>query len=259
MQLVVPRQAGGRAISLSGGLQLTAPRRGTFTPASVSGLLLWLAADSTAHLWQDTARTVPAVADGDPVACWDDGSGVGHNVVQATTTKRPLLKLAILNSKPVLRFDGVDDFLQATFTAITQPFSRIAVFNMRSYAASSHIYGAGPTGQGVLFESSTSPIMSLYDGTVSPSTSSLAVGTFGVVSELHNGAASELRVNGAAAATGNPGVATLSGVTLSAASNGASTTPVDHAEVVVYNRALTTAERQSVERYLGTKYGITVS
>lgn len=36
-----------------------------FSPLSIPGLKLWLKADGT--LWQDSARTTPAIADGDPV------------------------------------------------------------------------------------------------------------------------------------------------------------------------------------------------
>lgn len=41
-------------------------------------------------LWQDTARTVPCTIEA-PVAVMDDLSGQGHHMVQATTTKRPVV------------------------------------------------------------------------------------------------------------------------------------------------------------------------
>lgn len=62
-------------------------------------------------LWKDAARTQPATADNDPVGAADDGSGFGNNVTQATSGKRPTLKLNIVNNLPVLRFDGADDGL----------------------------------------------------------------------------------------------------------------------------------------------------
>ena len=86
----------------------------TFTPASLPGLALWLKADGTR--WQDSARTTPAVADSDPVGCWDDASGLGNHVKQATSTKRPSLKLGVQNGMPAVRFDGIADFLTAAST-----------------------------------------------------------------------------------------------------------------------------------------------
>lgn len=91
-------------------------RRSAFSPTDLSGLQLWLKADGT--LWQDSARTIPATADADPVGAWDDASGNGNHVTQATSTKRPTLKLSILNGKPVTRFDGADDALSLTGTAL---------------------------------------------------------------------------------------------------------------------------------------------
>lgn len=43
------------------------------------------------------------------------------------------------------------------------------------------------------------------------------------------------------------------------ASNAVFACPARFAEMIIYNRVLTTAERQSVERYLGSRYGISVS
>lgn len=80
-----------------------------FSPSGISGLKLWLRADGTR--WQDSARTTPATADTHPIGAWDDASGAGNHFTQATAGKRPLLKTGIVNSLPVLRFDGSNDTL----------------------------------------------------------------------------------------------------------------------------------------------------
>ncbi len=77
---------------------------GTFDPTQIAGLKFWLKADGV--LWQDSARTVRATADGDPVGAWDDGSAIGANCLQATAGRRPLLKLNQLNGLPTVRFNG---------------------------------------------------------------------------------------------------------------------------------------------------------
>lgn len=66
-----------------------------------SNLIFWLKAD--AGRWTDTGGTTAANSDGDLVARWDDQSGNGNHVTQATGGNRPVLKLAIMNSLPVLR------------------------------------------------------------------------------------------------------------------------------------------------------------
>lgn len=61
-------------------------------------------------LYQDTACTVPAVDDGDPVAAWRDELGTsGLLAIQSVETKRPLLRF--VDGFPILEFDGVDDYL----------------------------------------------------------------------------------------------------------------------------------------------------
>jgi hypothetical protein len=77
-----------------------------FSPASLSPSF-WLKADGTLR---QTVSGTPATADNDPVGEWVDVGSFAANPSGATT-KRPLLKLNIKNSLPVIRFDGVDDQL----------------------------------------------------------------------------------------------------------------------------------------------------
>jgi hypothetical protein len=61
-------------------------------------------------LYQDTACTIRATADGHSVAAWrDEISGSGLVAIQGTSTKRPTLRFS--GGIPWLDFDGVDDAL----------------------------------------------------------------------------------------------------------------------------------------------------
>jgi hypothetical protein len=62
-----------------------------------NGLALWLRAD--------------AGAIGPPITHWTDHSGNNRHAVQATSTSQPLLVNSALNGLPVVRFDGINDFL----------------------------------------------------------------------------------------------------------------------------------------------------
>src|SRR5262245_63972414 len=83
---------------------------GGLTPDQVSGLRLWLKSDT--QTYQDSGFSTPATADGDPVGGWKDQSGGARDVTQATSASRGTLKLSQVNGKPVVRFDGTDDFLE---------------------------------------------------------------------------------------------------------------------------------------------------
>ncbi len=88
-----------------------------FSPLSLSPAL-WLDA-GLSPLFQDSAGTVPATADGDPVGYWGDKSGNANHATQATAAARVTLKLAVQNGLPVLRFDGADDRLGTPDLTVT--------------------------------------------------------------------------------------------------------------------------------------------
>jgi hypothetical protein len=69
-----------------------------FSPSDLTGLRQWLKADAL------------SLADNDPVSSWTDSSG---NALHATNTgsARPTFKTSIVNSLPIVRFDGADDLL----------------------------------------------------------------------------------------------------------------------------------------------------
>lgn len=69
-------------------------------PDDISGLRLWLRADSGV-----------ITGGSDNVLTWEDRSGNGLNVAQTTEANRPTRVAADLNGMPVVRFDGVNDYL----------------------------------------------------------------------------------------------------------------------------------------------------
>jgi len=92
------------------GLTITDPAflvaEGGFSPASLPNLLAWWEADSF------------SLADGTAIGGvgneWLDQSGGGNSLTQSTAGARPVFKTGIVNGKPVIRFDGTDDFLSMT-------------------------------------------------------------------------------------------------------------------------------------------------
>jgi hypothetical protein len=97
----------------------------SFSPSSLPGLAVWF-----------DASQLTGLADGDPVASWTDLSGNARHAAQATSTKRPTYKTNIQNGKPVIRFDGVDDFLATP--AWTNPTSLTAFVVVRESAVTTY-------------------------------------------------------------------------------------------------------------------------
>lgn len=87
-----------------------------FAPDTLAGLKLWLRGDGP--FYSDTARTTLITADASSIAAWDDRSGAGNHVTQATAGKRPTLKTGIVNGQAVARFDGGDTIFSTTASGL---------------------------------------------------------------------------------------------------------------------------------------------
>lgn len=112
------------------------PRGGGLVPATYPGL----AREYYGHA--GTLQTVAGSAatnDGDPIGEWVNQVSGGTNLAQASGGSRPTLKTGAngLDSRPIVRFDGVDDFLSTTITAGAAK-TLIAVLRKRSAPSGSN-------------------------------------------------------------------------------------------------------------------------
>lgn len=73
------------------------------TPSGIQGLRVWL-----------DAEAITGLNNNDPIQTWNDESGNNYNAVQNTLANRPLYIEDGINGRPVVRFDGVNDWLQIT-------------------------------------------------------------------------------------------------------------------------------------------------
>ncbi len=222
----------------------------SFLPNQVAGMVGWWKADGT--LWQDSARTTPAVADADPVGAWDDASGNGRHLLQATAGKRLALKLGIVNGKPILRSDGVDDFLQLAFT-LAQPFTLFGAVKRADAGNHYIVNGAGGTSRGILYYQGG--FFTVFAGTALLST--LATNTaWHVLRGVYNGASSAAAYDQAAAVTGNAGALAAGGITVASESDGTFNSATDYLELIAYNVAVSEANCTLIQNYLGSRLGL---
>lgn len=229
-----------------------------FSPADLSGLSLWLKSDAGVTL------------SGSDVTAWADQSGNGNNASSSIGT-RPTFVSNILNAKPVLRFDGAGQKMALTASIGGTEYSIFIVCknndntdgsmflwstdeNFGKYIASitSEAYNASAVNKFILSES---------DAGGGEGDSIIAWSSTAVNNNYFIGTATQ---NGGGKAYSNG-----SGGTDSLGTFIASNTfdliggygfgyelDGDVAEIISYNRAVTTVERQQVEAYLNTKYAI---
>ena len=242
------------------------------SPAMVSGMVLWLKADSL------------DLVDGAAVTQWDDVSGNGHSFVQGTASAQPTYRASDsdFNNMPVVDCDGNDKLVMAAFEASLNT-NQITLFAVAASDTDNNSY------QGIISSRSSVPVaragFNIYAkwsgsdrwqfwwgkdsawGSLT-STTALALNRADIITAQISGgngagavATQVLRVNGAQEATVSEAFWKSTGAVAASAGNVPTSYYLDGqiAEVIQYNRALTTAEIMQVESYLAVKYGKTMA
>jgi len=211
------------------------------------GLSLWLEADTGVTL------------DGSAISQWSDQSGNGNNAFQAAAGNRPTLVSNALNGKPVVRFNGANQWL-ATANVVTtsQQYSMFVVCTLDLSKPIGPFYnGDSSTSGWGLYRRNLANYGLLYGGTDFLEFGATQGSGFQLLEATRDGSGTTFYVGGqqsggtSSVAPGAPaGVATVGGVRSDESFHG------DVAEVLVYNRALYPNERQQVEQYLRSKYAL---
>ncbi len=252
-----------------------------FSPYSISGLQLWLDASDSRTLFSDTSGTTLASSDGTAVALWKDKSGNTRDVSQSTSGSRPLLKKAVVNSLDGVRFDGSNDFLSFAMNTRPTSYTVFVVASKTNSTAATYCGSSNTAGDGYsrYFELSTSAVVTndlfalVGNGNTSyryvySATNTIALSTptlTAVTNSITNPAGIDLRIyknaselsvttvgnnfTGIQANNFNFAVGRLGDY------NG-SYLQGDICEIVIYDSALSTTQRQQVESYLNTKWKI---
>ena len=238
-----------------------------WTALPTSGMVLWLKADDL-----DLADTAA-------VSQWNDASGNGHHATQSTASDQPSFVASDtdFNNQPHVHFDGNDE-LAIPFSADLNP-NNMTIFIVATVDSDTGTY------QGVINNYTSNTGWLLY-ARMTGATNYWQVRTGTGSGQTTINAASDsvvpntpsivtFQISGSDGSGGGTTVQTLSVNGVSAATSSAvftkksstSNTPIlgqvgsfqltgQMAEVVMFNRALSTEETKQVEGYLGTKYGI---
>jgi hypothetical protein len=239
-------------------------------PKSIPGLMLWLKADK--GVYTDAAMTIPATADAQTIGGWQDQSGQGNHVTQATVDQRPVLKLNIQGGKSVIRFDPTASQILNTAVSNTvpkqAPFTAFAVVQTNSNAPSGsrRIMGFHKSGgigwaygqyiscgsmRGVKHGiANINGLLPFFSTDKFEITTLVFDATFNTTLYI-NGGKRDYIASAADCGAGDINFYVGGDVGANQFWGG------DIAEVIVYAAALSEAQRQLVENYLARKYNIT--
>ena len=219
------------------------------------GLVLLLVADESVQV-DDSGR----------VASWGDGSAAGHNALQKTSEHRPLLVNSAMNGRPVLRFDGERRYLHLEGTVLTsQPHSVIAVATDKGSGGHREIFsnwnGSAGNSTTSVFLGTTGDSAVRFSDAFSPAGSLANPEEPFVISAVAGESQAAVFQNGRELARQGPlperNLTTGYVVGQQGNIDGEYWTG-DLAALLVYDRELTADERERIERWLGTRYGIEV-
>jgi hypothetical protein len=227
----------------------------SFSPSELSGLFLWLKADAGVTL------------SGSNVTAWADQSGNGNNAISPTIP--PTFVSSSINSKPSISFNGDGSWMQIAQNSVGNN-GNISIFIVFNYASGGIIFNKGDaaTFEGTVWELTTNNGFGFVNNDngnlswnvvpVSPTTSiPLLLEGFSSVG------VSQLAFNGTN--SGSPSGANVDFNNISqyigiggGGTDGTSAVSLDAriAEIIIYNRQVTSTERQQLEAYLNAKYAI---
>lgn len=231
-----------------------------------NGLQLWLKAD---------AGVTTDLNGG--VTQWEDQSGEANHAVQFDGNRTPVLVNGALNNKPVLRFDGVDDFLDVADSPSlsgTGDMSSFFIIKFDDFAtfravwgktagsggnqpAPTDIYALPNDGRLRVFRGNGTGIGNSSATTTQPlpANAYLAVGFDVSGSTLNHYLNNQPNGSGAATASVGDGDTPLK---IGTRTDFVTKLKGNLAELLIYSRALSAAERNDVFAYFRSKYGLNV-
>jgi len=206
---------------------------------------------TNAVLYHLDAGAIQGLADGASVSQWDDLSGNDRHFTQGTAGRRPLYKTGVINSMPAIRFDGGDD--QLTWSGVTAPETVFIVNSVLTHGSLDGVWGSSnPGDKGIRLADATSwrnndnnDFMrddgdSYVNGTSTRSYGSL--GTWHILMQTRG-----------SSHTSPYNVTHLGGY------YSGRYIDADVAEVIAYDRVVTSEEHDAIGAYLAYKYGLTTA
>ena len=239
-----------------------------FDPKSLSGLTVWLKADT--GITKDGS---------DLIGTWADQSGNGNDFSQSTAGNKPVFSASAQNNLPAVTFDGVNDHLTTSAFITLGTYSAFVVASRNVWASSTYagIWGhnfssAGTAGRaigvtgGALNNWQNNEFFSCGNGYGASQTpyafgpiGTLGNNTFHLLSFGNGSANSFLRLNGTSIGRAVTNAAVTSSATRMSLGTWYLAATSDFwngkiSEILIYNSVLNAGDITKVENYLRSKY-----
>ena len=224
-----------------------------FSPLSIGGCSLWL-----------DAADVSTITGTSPMTARRDKSGVNTTPTYTgspTYRTTSALRLGCVTFNGTTSFNSGTDSLYWSGFSLNQPFTVFVVATKRLSSNPNYSFVVEPsTGSGAVLLFANLQL-SMYAGSADQYTNpvlSFVANTTRLYSAVFNGSSSLLAYNGNATSPLSPGGNSWPGLYLGRDWSGAYDSG-DYGEILFYNSALGTTQRQQIESYLAQKWGLTTT
>jgi hypothetical protein len=237
----------------------------TISRTSVLAKKAWTPANIRTSIWLDAADISTITRNNNLVSQWDDKSGNGRHVAQATADIQPTYNATGFDGKPSIDF--LNDLLwRASWGDMSQPFTRIIVFRPLTFVNPAHIWNGDILGTSNVYNVAdffNLPSNTMYQASPNVVNAiTLSLGTNYLRISEFNTTNSRVYHDGTLVGTANSGSNITRGITIGGRSGGdAPIAPSQWriAEAILIDGILSTDTRQRVEGYLAWKWGLTAS
>ena len=200
---------------------------------------------------------------GDPVSQWNDLSGNGRNLTQATSGSRPdyVASGSPFSGQPYISCDGTDDRIgtAAAFTSETQPYHVFMVAHIVTYGADDYLAHINDdAGGGIARILMTTSSAQIYQGAATATNAvDPETGNDFLLNSFFSGASSYQKLNNDSAVSGgNPGTAAMDKITLCSIDSGANYAAIYIAEFFAFDAEVTGDELTNLESYINARYSL---
>jgi hypothetical protein len=227
---------------------------GGFSPTDIAGLRIWYDFSDLATLFQDAARSVPVLADGDVIGGVTDKSGTANHGQQTITAAKAVYKVNIKNSRSAA-MSVAGNAINPTTSLVLTDMTIFVVYFREALPATQNILGLADNVRGLYFPGTASEYRSLAATTVMSAAGTYPIATWLLATFQRNGTALTAYRNNANVTSGTPTNAGGLTVTRLFSANDFSRSLTGYwSEILIYGAALSGAEIAQVNGYLNAKW-----
>lgn len=187
------------------------------------------------------------------VSAWADASGNSRNLLQGTDGNRPTKQ-----ADGSILFNGTDEFMSTAGFTSEQPLTDAYLLKQVTWTAGDYISDGATVDKKTLYQNTTTPNLRGYSGSFGTPVAGPAIGVYGVVIDVRNGASSGLATNTGAMTLEDFGANDPNGLVLGASGGGALFSNIEVREVIRFHKALSEAERWFIVHRLAEVGGVTL-